>query len=101
MTHRILPLCFALGAVLTGGPLMARAADPAPEPIKEQRNFSINEARPVPGSIPDGGLGIQAYTWRCPDPKNPGVESYTSTIVYSYLARYHKGVKLPLARLTL
>src|SRR5262249_15484330 len=80
---------------------MTRAADLVPEPIKEQRKLSINEARPAPGRIPDGGLGIQAHTWRSTDPKNPGAERYTATVAYSYLAQYHKGVKLSAARLTL
>jgi hypothetical protein len=101
VTDRILPLGFALGAVLTIWPLMTTAADPVAEPIKEQRQFSISEAKPAPGRIPDGGLGIQAHTWRCTDPKNPDAERYTATISYSYLAPYHKGVKLSAAQLTL
>jgi hypothetical protein len=97
MTGRILPLCLALGVVLTVGPPIIAEA----EPIKDQRKFSIGEAKPIPGRIPDGGLGIQAYTWRCNDPKNPNADRYTATIAYSYLSQHHKGVKLPVARLTL
>jgi hypothetical protein len=97
MTDRILRPCLALGAVLVVWPLTA----PAAEPIDAQKKITIEEANPAPGRIPDGGLGIQAHTWRFSDPKNPGVTGYTATVSYSYLAQYHKGLRLSAARLTL
>lgn len=97
MTDRILPLCLALGAAAAVWPLMVAAA----EPINAQKKITIQEANPTPGRIPDSGAGIQAHTWRFPDPKNPRVGRYTATISYSYLAEYHKGVPLHAARLSL
>jgi hypothetical protein len=96
MTDRTPPLCLPLSAVLAVWPPVAAA-----EPIDAQKRITLQEANPAPCRIPDGGLGIQAFTWRFSDPKNPGVTGYTATVSYSYLAQHHKGLRLPAARLTL
>jgi hypothetical protein len=83
---------------LAAGPLLSVAA----EPIEAQKKFTIWEAKLAPGHIPDGGGGISAWTWQFADPKNPGRNGYTATIMYSYLYKHlKKGDLTHAARLSL